>query len=765
MATQRTFANLARIYLTQQHDDNLSGTLREINLLESQLAKDQKKAETASSKKASQAHQKVADTERSLRQTMDLWDAEAPFAFEAYQRIDAQRLQLMKETVAKFETAQSDAAQRLMGMTEQSMQIALNFDPQVEMQEFVLKSGTAQGRARRLSGTASSNSRNPRLMAGASATAGSRQAPDVTTQSAGVGEFGRSISRQSSDHQSLPTAEQSTQSKPSGGSTLKSALTRFGRGRSNRNAETTNTQTIYGALSDGPSTMAPPTARHSTADDLASIDSQSDRGGERNGTVRARAPKAAASTATSGDGGSLMQPLSPTRAGNASSAAAAPPSNEAQFQLPKVDTEGFSIPPPDRKPWETGKMSHSPGLLDDNDDPLQEATPRMAGMSIAQKPIQEDSEQDQAAFEKMRSTLLTSRSPAAVPQRRNTTRRDRRDVRNTTYNPMMDSGSRPMSTFGIPGASPTTVQPGPSTFVGSPGTGAERSQSMVSSGSASNIGNTTIDSISTNAPVAPGLHAYITERVNVVMKGREVSKIMVVGELSVSAKDVASVGPLHMRVDAYEQLEKAAANPVFMREVGPERPGEYTVDVSALARQASPTSGGRSTVLKYQVHVPSHKASEYVPLHVVPQWRCEAQQTSILINYSANPASRASLSAATQLPDAAFRDVTLSVDVTSPSVSNIMSKPAATYVAEQKKLVWRLAEPVALASGDAAASAHKALARFQVDTPSEVRAIDVRWKLPGLSVSTLDVSLIGTSDVHFGSVSRQVVSGKYTASP
>lgn len=741
----------------KENDDNLSSTLKEIATLESQLAKDQKKVEGASSKKASQAQQKVAETERALRQTTELWEAEAPFAFEAYQRIDLQRLELMKEVVAKFETAQSDAAQRTMQMTEQTMQITLNFDPQTDMQEFVLKNATATGALGRPTQSSANRSTSAGTRSGAAQqtpiNASMNTSQPTPQHTNGLNEFGRpvrqsSASIHSTERSSGQAQDQSTPSKTLGGSTLKSALTRFGRGRSNRNANDT-AQSTYGTLSEGPISMPPPSASKGRegVDGRRSIDSRSDIGG------------------SSAVPSSLMAPLAPTSVRPSSNFTPTSPSAP-----PQVDAEGYTIPPPnrDRKPWELDNV-HVPSsnLMDDEATESMDPAilPKMTGMSIAQKPIMEDEATDQAALERMRSTLLTSRSPAmAPPQRRNTTRRDRRDVRNTTYNPVMDDGNRPMSTFGLPLVNTPPTQASPSGFVASPGIGPERTQSMISSSSASNIGNTTLDSISASAPIAHGLNAQITERVNVVLNGRNVSKIMVVGEISITVRDLTAAAPVHMRIDAFEQLEKAAPNPQFMKEMSG-KPGEYTLDVPALVRHsgAAVTGSGRATVLKYQLHVPAHRANEYVPLYIAPQWRCEDKQTSILLNFSSNADSRITAGAAS-MPGASLQDVTLSVDVSSAGLTNIMSKPTAVYVAEQKKLFWRLNEPLPVVTAEDA-SAHKALARFQVDTKSEPRPVEVRWKLPGLSVSSLDLSLIDGGDVAFGTIARQVVSGKYMANP
>lgn len=714
------------------------------------MAKDQKRVEGASSKKASQAAQKASETERSLKQTMDVWDTEAPFAFEAYQRIDEQRLNLMKEVITKFETARSDAAQRLMASTEQSMQVVLSFDPQTDMQEFALRNGSARG------GSTSSfvapgapATPTTRLNRKNSVAAGTYLGRSSTpAQTNGVNEFGgvgqsSSASVHSTDRSGTVqgTSEQGTPSRSTGGgSTLKSALTRFGRGRSNRNAN--DTQTIYGTLPEGPEAapMKPPSVKRAEPGERRSFDSYSDVGG------RFAPSSAAAGGAGAGAvAGSLMAPLAPSRYGSGSTPA-------AQQSAPRVDAEGFSIPPPDRKPWEMGDTQASPSLMDDEErETMTElGQAKMTGMSIAQKPIAEDAEQDQAALERMRSTLLTARSPAAGPQRRNTGRRDRRDVRNTTYNPSLnldDGGLNRASTFGV-GQADSPIAP-QSAFTGTPGTGAERSQSIVSSGSMSQMGNVSLDANS----LSPGLHATITERVNVLFSGHEISKMMVVGEVTVSVRELAAKGPVHLRIEAFEQLEKAAPNPAYLKPVGgnTEKAGEYLMDVGAILSQG----GRKATLLKYQLHVSPNRWKEYAPLNVTAQWRCEERQTSILVNYSTNSEAKTSLASST----AAIQDVSLSVDVTSPTVSNMMSKPSAVYSSEQKKLFWRLTEPVTN-------TPNKVLARFHVDQASQVCPIEVRWRLPGLTLSALDLSIVDPqSGVAFGQINRQTMSGKYMASP
>lgn len=777
--------------LPSQHDDSLSSTLREVSSLEAQLSKDQKKAESASGgKKANQADQAVADTERTLKQTLELWEAEAPFAFEAYQRIDSQRLNQMKEVITKFETARSDAAQRLMASTEQSMQVVLNFDPQTDMQEFALRNATARrgglsstsaaapvtpSRSSATGGTQPSSGLTRRSSQGASAflrrnTSNNTQGTNNTTpvgQSNGVNEFGGPSSASiHSTERGGGVADQSTPSRTSGGGTLKNALKRFGRGRSNKNPG--DMQTVYGSLPEGPesTSMDPPSsagARGGRAfNERTSIDSRSDAGGLMNSGTAAAGAGAAGGAALAG---SLMAPLAPTRLGGSSSP------TSGMMAKPRIDSEGFSIPPPDRKPWETADVNASPGLMDDGDETrdimFANSPAKMTGMSIAQRPIAEDNEQEQAALERMRSTLLTARSPTLGPQRRNTARRDRRDVRNTTYNNSLtlddgsssNNNSRSNTIFGQnSSSSPITPSSPPSAFnMGSmPTMGAGKTQSIHSVGSMSQIGNQALDM----GNISPGLNAGITERVNVVFSGREISKIMIVGEVTVSAKDVTATGPLHLRMEAFEQLEKAAPNPAFVTAVegGSASAGEYILDVAALLAQGSNGTIAKATLLKYQLYISPNRWKEYAPLSLSSQWRCEDHQTSILINLTPN--NELKFNSSNTL--ASIQDVTISVDITSPIVTNIMSKPTATYSTEQKKLYWKLPEAISLNSEIPS----KALARFQVDQKSEIRTVDVRWRIPGLTLSNLGLSIVDSQNgLSFGEVTRQTISGKYLATP
>lgn len=477
-----------------------------------------------------------------------------------------------------------------------------------------------------------------------------------------------------------------------------------------------------------------------------------------------------------------------------------------------MDAEGYSIPPPDRKPWEAGGSGSSNNLMDDgNNEVLDEGFTapnplRASSMNISSNPIQTgDQAGDKEALERVKSTLLTARSPSAGPTRRNTTRRDRRDVRATTYNPTLPStdssdGSRPMSQFGLPMISrePGTIggsssPPGGqsqsqfnSGFNGAPGLGDHRSQSIVSMSSAANpfdVSSSTLGvgaaggAISSSTGLgSSGLRGSITETVNALFNGRELARILVVGELSLSLKDIPASqasSPLHLRIESFEQLEKAAPNPQFLKPVEGAH-GEYWLDTPALlALSAGQANGATAVVLKYQLHVSESSKETYLPLQVHTQWRCEPHQTSLLLTYTPTSNSRISEPTPTSIhtstttsEEPILTDLSFltGIEPVSTNVTNVMSKPTGTWSAEKKKIMWRLNENVSLTNPITS----KVLARFQVDSVTVAQPTQIKWKVQGRTVSKIDVSLVGNnegSSLKFEEIRRNCVSGKFIANP
>ncbi|PWN20948.1 hypothetical protein BCV69DRAFT_282457 [Microstroma glucosiphilum] len=747
MRTASTRGEWAR---QREHDDTISATVKEIQSLEQQLSKDQKKLESASSKKAGPAQAKVQETQRSLDLTLDLWRVEAPFTFEAYQRIDAQRLEMMKEAVTRFETAQSDAAQRLMSMTEKTLQTVLSFDPMAEMQDFILKNGVSSGSAR----PTETPRRRPTVATTMLQRSGSIASSTRSPARGNGQEFGTGASSASIHSNDQGTAR--------GSSTLKSAFSRLGgRNRSNR----ADTGAQFSSSNDSP--LSRPTTNQ---DFPSSSPMASGRSGMRpsyensaaapSGRGFMESEQAPDVTSRSAGGGGLMQPMIPTN-------------RLASSDAPQVDSEGYSIPPPDRKPWETGPTSAVGGaasLMDDEGDEGADSVPsttqKMSNMNIATQPVRPaESSRDREALERVRSTLLT----AGPPTRRGTTRRDRRDVRNTTYKPNIgsDAASQGVSQFGgiAPQATGGSVNsasyaaPIVPTFTGTSDFGREAGPGAPSMSSRT----PSLNPFEASAG-APGLRASITETVNAIIassSGAGIARLMITGEVSVALKDVQlSQSSVHLRLEAFEQLEKVAPNPAFLSPIA-SSPGEYQLDVAGLARQQQSALGagssGAAMILKYQLHVSADKLAAYVPLNVDAKWRMEPHQTSFLLTYSPNPACRVTSG---QLEDLSF------VATLGPTeVTGLTARPEGVWNAEAKRIHWTIDEGLALSS--VSSTPAKILARFQVDGEGQPRPVQVRWRLPGQTISSLGLAILpgatgaDGAGVTFDEVVRQSVSGKF----
>ncbi|KDN37659.1 hypothetical protein K437DRAFT_251770 [Tilletiaria anomala UBC 951] len=872
----------------RDYDDRLGNTVKELNSLEMQLSKDAKKLDSASGKKVSAAQQKVADTQRAIDDMQSLWVQDATQGFKIYQRIDKERLNLLKEVVAKFETASADAAQKLMGISEQTMQVCLSFDVNTDMQEFALREGNAhavsarsarQSLAREGGGagpgapalptqvsrsasnaTARTNATSATRDGGVrrsdmpppplpaprqSNTAGSGMPQSFNTSNsiaatefAAVSGTGVASSSAASIHSigqsskrgaagAITDTPTSTKSNGTGagagsgaGGSFKSAFSRFGLGRSGKDVGGSggagNTSTLYGTLNDEPdssfidagatikrsnTSAAQPRKKSMLDDDEPLFD-----------LIGAGAGSGSASRSTSNGPPRLMDLPQPPKlsdvtemngsaaAGNGrlgnSTSAFSLNGSPAASTAPQVDSEGYSIPPPDRKPWEFGARVSSLMDGDGDDDVVSNlaASHRVSTMSINAAPVpQANSAEDQEALEKMRATLG---APKAAPIRRNTTsRRDRRDVRNTVYNPALGEESRPMSQFGL-GAltipergdaaaaessaagsahpSPLAATSTQSLFATKSGassasrTADGRTQSMLSNVSSSRAA---ADPFTNTALGASGISTAITETVNVLFSGKELSKIMVVGEVGLSLKDVVSTEPLHIRVDAFEQLEKAAPNPAFLTAIYG-RPGEYKLDVAALLAQGI---GGtaQATVLKYQLYVSDDpiRRRRYLPLDVSAQWRCEDTQTSLLLSYSVNPDSKlCTASANSDEQEARLHGISFVVGITPSNVSSVMSKPSGTWIAESKKMQWALPDELSLGSTAASATVQKVLARFQVDAKSTPQPVGVRWTVRGKTLSALGISVVqdsteAPSKVAIAETVRQCIAGKFLAGP
>ncbi len=367
----------------------------------------------------------------------------------------------------------------------------------------------------------------------------------------------------------------------------------------------------------------------------------------------------------------------------------------------------------------------------------------------------------------MKSTLL-SKAPASGLNRRTT--RGRRDVRVTTFNPIPDdmplAKVLEMQGQSVPEA--TTSETAPSTSLDStslpmtsatPPPSAGRAMSLLSVSSSRDQLSASLTSPFEH-PDGPGLRASLTETVHILYKAGQVDRVMVTGEVSLLIKDLSPnvESNFRIRVANYEVLEKSAPNTHFISAV-PDMPGEYIINGGLLVNSSNTNQA--TTILRYHLLINDNANSDYVPLRLDPQWKCEPNVTSILINYSSLPSSRFVAAAASPFDEpspAILQDVTMLAPITSGHVSSTQSKPAGTYSAERKRLQWRL-DDIDLGQKIPL----KVLARLAVDETSQVQPVAMRWRLPGRLVSAIDLEVV-SEGLQFEELVKST-QGRFLAAP
>lgn len=249
-----------------------------------------------------------------------------------------------------------------------------------------------------------------------------------------------------------------------------------------------------------------------------------------------------------------------------------------------------------------------------------------------------------------------------------------------------------------------------------------------------------------------GFRSAITETCNVVSRQGNIVRAMVTGEISATFKDVQPVDLekngkiIKLRIERFEQLEKVAPNPQFVKPLSADQPGEYAVDAEALLGAATADPNRPVILFKYQLHIQEGKAGRLVPVTVTPQWKCEETDTKLLIVYGSNPDSHilSSTDSAFASPfdesasSVTIDDLSFSVPISSPTVTNPQSKPyPGEYDPTTKRIVYRT-DPL---SNDTPSG--KVAARLGVDEKSVPQPITVRWLARGVLCSNLSVSVLG----------------------
>lgn len=80
--------------------------------------------------------EKLEKYQSGLQSANQAWDSEAPYVFEVFEYTDYDRLSFLRDSLLRFQTAYSDALNRISQSNEKALETILNFNPETEIERF-----------------------------------------------------------------------------------------------------------------------------------------------------------------------------------------------------------------------------------------------------------------------------------------------------------------------------------------------------------------------------------------------------------------------------------------------------------------------------------------------------------------------------------------------------------------------------------------------------------------------------------------------------
>ncbi|GBC06627.1 hypothetical protein RclHR1_06990007 [Rhizophagus clarus] len=397
-------------------------------------------------------------------------------------------------------------------------------------------------------------------------------------------------------------------------------------------------------------------------------------------------------------------------------------SSHHEAAVPKVvvDSEGYSIPPPEPK-WDTFSSSNE----ENDSDARSEAASSSAQdkMRVEIKPTVVP-ENEEAAAAAMSSVIKQLNS---TPNSKKGTLRSLKDQRRTIIMNATDDDTSTINKNSLLSSSPTS---------------SEFPETTSHLRAASDL---------ETQPC--GLRASISETVNIISKDGEVTKILITGEIGIQYNSTIrdSSNPIRIRIKNSETLEKSVPNTSYLCPA-PDCVDQYEINTSLL-------NGTPVTVMKYQAHIDPENKNKYLPLQVIPHWKCEPNLTSLAVSYQVNSECKL----AGKLSELSF---IVPVD---GQVGNVQSKPSGVWSVEKQRMYWQIDDiDLSIPSEQ-----KKILARFETEKASNPAPTAVRFLCKGQLLSDISIEIVPPAQNSNGikeqenirEISCQVSSGKFIAIP
>ncbi|CAD6588961.1 MAG: hypothetical protein ASARMPRED_003840 [Alectoria sarmentosa] len=721
----------------------------------------QKRAQKLAAGKSSA--NKVANATSDVDSANQAWDSQAPFVFEQLQALDESRVNHLRDVLTQFETHEVDLVERNRITAESCLNALLNVNTADEISTFVAQNaGGDQNVSRRL--------------ASRSATTGSSIAdPPPASILAATPPPTLTPSRERARREDERPSPFSTASRAGTAPPQKSSfggLRRLGTvlgGRSNKGVKGMDrapspekrSRPMRNPLRRGPSSHqnmetipSPPSSLsnlpHSPRRQEAPLIQTASQSTERPRSQERRLLNDQVNGDTIQPAPTGLSTL-PGMPNGISSAAnrdlatvqetqAAPPPGPAPGKMAERDAEGYSVPS---------------SAVDDITRAQQEAV--AAGetgqsqfkLDIRPEPIKEDPDA-QSAFSSVANTLRAQASQVATPRKPGTS------LESAGLGGSQGPSAPPFNLGGVPPL-PLDAQRG------------SDAQSIRSAHSVSSLASTAVTHPQMRQP---GLNASIVETVTATFEKSEVVKAVVIGELALQhnpSETTSQSGSESVRLENFPVLEKVAPNPTFISQT-PSRSGEYSVNVSQVSRP--------SVAFKYQVHLEDSSLAAHAPVSIIPSWKIQPTQASVILSYAFNPAFSSPAKRSVSL-----KNVVVFISVENTKALSCQSKPQGIFSKERSLIYWKLGD---MTLDGYAEAPQKLLARFNTEGEANPGNVEMRWEISGEAAAGLGSGLSlsqmssreeggsdpfadeGTSSNAAGAwkevpLHRKLISGKYIA--
>lgn len=387
-----------------------------------------------------------------------------------------------------------------------------------------------------------------------------------------------------------------------------------------------------------------------------------------------------------------------------------------------VDSEGFSIPPPDRAAWPLeGANTTSESLLESDDigsdaGSLFSNNPRIRVDIKSEAVNEEDASQSAVALTRV-ATLLKEKNSITPPTQRRL--RGRREMRATQLYSVIEQDQITLKTN--EDQSSTAIP--------------------VSTSSFTNPFELTQEKIVEEQPESnylknlPQIDVHIAETIHVISKGGEAEKPIVWGEISLKYNGPSeSATPICFQISHPSKLDKIESTEYAGLLDG------YDADTFKLNTQL--LKQDESVVcVKYQVKL----SNDRLPIVVKPMWKCDADRSRLLVKYRKHS-------------DLRLENVMFFTTITG-DVQNALSIPAGELILSQKKIKWHIGE---------IEDNNEALIKAQFTTLEQASAqpITVRFVMKDRLMSDINVDNGADSLVIWAkilTISKIVKAGKYIA--